>query len=222
MEEAGDGEEALQRWREGHFDTVATDCHMPRMSGAELAAAIRLEERERGLAAVCIIGLTADAQPEEIERGLAAGMDECLIKPIGLDALQRALGVLARERQQGAEPLDEGALFDLAPLQPLTGGDEALVRNLLGELLATNRKDLVALAPLLEAGDAEGLAELAHRLIGAARVVKAAGVIAACRQLMAATADAPPDGARLRQAGDALARALTELESGLREHLQEA
>ncbi len=222
VEEAGDGEEALQRWREGHFDTVATDCHMPRMSGAELAAAIRLEERERGLAAVCIIGLTADAQPEEIERGLAAGMDECLIKPIGLDALQRALGVLARERQQGAEPLDEGALFDLAPLQPLTGGDEALVRNLLGELLATNRKDLVALAPLLEAGDAEGLAELAHRLIGAARVVKAAGVIAACRQLMAATADAPPDGARLRQAGDALARALTELESGLREHLQEA
>ena len=79
-------------------------------------------------------------------------------------------------------------MFDLSPLQPLTGGDPLLVRNLLGELMATNGKDLALLGMLLERGDSAGLSELAHRLIGAARVVRAEEVVAACQRLMAACA----------------------------------
>lgn len=66
----------------------------------DLARSIRQEERENGEEPVVIIGLTADAQPEEIERCIQAGMNECLIKPIGLDVLEErllALGFAADE-----------------------------------------------------------------------------------------------------------------------------
>lgn len=56
----------------------------------DLARSIR-QERENGEEPVVIIGLTADAQPEEIERCIQAGMNECLIKPIGLDVLEERL-----------------------------------------------------------------------------------------------------------------------------------
>src|SRR5690606_4116718 len=89
--EAESGTDALAFWRAGHFDVVATDCHMPRMSGADLARAIREDERDTEGAPTLILGLTADAQPEEVERSIQAGMDDCLIKPIGLDLLEEKL-----------------------------------------------------------------------------------------------------------------------------------
>lgn len=218
-EEAADGQDALQRWRARHFDAVATDCHMPRMSGAELTAAIRREEREGVRPRTLVLGLTADAQADEIERGLAAGMDECLAKPIGLAALQRVFGVGEGELLEAEGPSVTG-LFDLSPLQPLTGGDPLLVRNLLGELMATNGKDLALLGMLLERGDSAGLSELAHRLIGAARVVRAEEVIAACQRLMAACAvPSTPDG--LRRGVEDLVRALERLQLELSDYLTE-
>lgn len=100
VEEAENGLSALNLWHGQPFDMVITDCHMPLMSGSDLARSIRQEERENGEEPVVIIGLTADAQPEEIERCIQAGMNECLIKPIGLDVLEErllALGFAADE-----------------------------------------------------------------------------------------------------------------------------
>ena len=43
-EVAVDGREALQRWRSGRYALLLTDCHMPKMDGFQLTAAIRAEE----------------------------------------------------------------------------------------------------------------------------------------------------------------------------------
>ncbi|WP_163069645.1 response regulator, partial [Acinetobacter baumannii] len=64
VEEAENGLSALNLWHGQPFDMVITDCHMPLMSGSDLARSIRQEERENGEEPVVIIGLTADAQPE--------------------------------------------------------------------------------------------------------------------------------------------------------------
>ncbi len=55
----------LELWREHEFDLVVTDCNMPRLSGYELAGAIRDDERAQGLPSTLILGFTANAQPEE-------------------------------------------------------------------------------------------------------------------------------------------------------------
>lgn len=82
---------ALQLWRAGHFDMVITDCNMPLMSGYDLAQQIRQDEVQRGMGACWVVGLTANAQPEEKARCLRAGMNDCLFKPLNLKALSMLL-----------------------------------------------------------------------------------------------------------------------------------
>ncbi|MED5608312.1 ATP-binding protein [Pseudomonas sp. JH-2] len=86
VELVSDGQEALQRWRPERFDAVLTDVNMPRMNGYQLTA----ELRRRGCRHP-IIGATANAMREERERCLAAGMSDCLVKPVDLDSLYRCL-----------------------------------------------------------------------------------------------------------------------------------
>ncbi|BBT14420.1 hybrid sensor histidine kinase/response regulator [Metapseudomonas otitidis] len=221
--EAADGVDALARWREQPFDVVATDCHMPRMNGADLARAIREDERQQGRVPVLILGLTADAQQEEVERGLKAGMDDCLVKPIGLDLLEEKLGGAPGASPAPVEPPagEAAALFDLSPLAPLTGGDPGLAVNLLRELLNTNRRDLAALEEQVRQHDASALFELAHRLKGAARVIKATQVIEACEYLSRASVVERPRTEALEAGVEAVRRALDALERGLIQQMPE-
>ncbi|MGY6037921.1 response regulator [Aeromonas sp. AE23HZ002T15] len=85
----GNGAEALRAIRGKAFDLVITDCQMPVMDGFELARRLRAYGHE-----LPIWGFTAHAQPKERELCLAAGMDECLFKPIGLARLRTALAGL--------------------------------------------------------------------------------------------------------------------------------
>ena len=101
IETANDGEAAFARWERQRqagaaFDLILTDCSMPTMSGEDLARAIRARELALKRAnadpkPTPIIGVTANAQPEALTQALGAGMTLCLVKPLGLDALHRAL-----------------------------------------------------------------------------------------------------------------------------------
>ena len=84
-EVAENGEAALLRWRRGGFQLLLTDLQMPVMDGFALAARVRAEEQPSSR--IPIVALTASALPEEALRCRAAGMDDCLTKPIRLPAL---------------------------------------------------------------------------------------------------------------------------------------
>ncbi|QJT15079.1 transporter substrate-binding domain-containing protein [Aeromonas sp. 2692-1] len=93
----GNGAEALRAIQNQDFSLIITDCQMPLMDGFELTR--RLRARGHTLP---IWGFTAHATARERERCLAAGMDECLYKPIGLARLRTALASL---EQSGAGAL---------------------------------------------------------------------------------------------------------------------
>ncbi|CAJ1813653.1 response regulator [Aeromonas hydrophila] len=93
----GNGAEALRAIQNQDFSLIITDCQMPLMDGFELTR--RLRARGHTLP---IWGFTAHATARERERCLAAGMDECLYKPIGLARLRTALASL---EQSGASAL---------------------------------------------------------------------------------------------------------------------
>ncbi|ANT67224.1 response regulator [Aeromonas hydrophila] len=93
----GNGAEALRALQNQDFELIITDCQMPLMDGFELTR--RLRARGHTLP---IWGFTAHATARERERCLAAGMDECLYKPIGLARLRTALASL---EQNGASAL---------------------------------------------------------------------------------------------------------------------
>jgi PAS domain S-box-containing protein len=85
VETANNGREALALLAETPCDLVLMDVQMPEMDGME--ATQRIRAGESGGRRIPIVALTAHAQPEDRERFLAAGMDDCLVKPIDMQTL---------------------------------------------------------------------------------------------------------------------------------------
>jgi CheY-like chemotaxis protein/nitrogen-specific signal transduction histidine kinase len=83
---AKNGLEAVSAYRSGEFDLVLMDCHMPEMDGAEATKAIRQIESFQGRRTP-IIALTADAMDDNRRRGVEAGMDDQVIKPLTVSVL---------------------------------------------------------------------------------------------------------------------------------------
>ncbi|WP_095143711.1 transporter substrate-binding domain-containing protein [Pseudomonas sp. Irchel s3b6] len=212
VKEAQDGAHGLRAWRGQHFDVVITDCNMPVMNGYELARAIRSEERARGITPGLILGFTANAQPQEKQRCREAGMDGCLFKPISLRDLSAFLACVAPDtvpvptKEERRTPADA---IDLTNLEQLTRGDEALIKSLLGDLASSNEEDISRLLSLFTHHDVLGLADLAHRVKGGARIIKAQGLIHCCERLESACEEG--GGEQLTAAVDALQQAMERL-----------
>ncbi len=82
--------EKFESSKEGYYDIVLMDLRMPEMNGIEATQAIRAMDRPDALK-IPIIAMTADAFTEDIQRCLAAGMNEHLSKPIDVDRLKETL-----------------------------------------------------------------------------------------------------------------------------------
>jgi DNA-binding response OmpR family regulator len=81
-----DGEAALARLRAGAFDVALVDVKMPGLGGLDLVRAIKAQWPE-----LPVILLTGHSSAPDAERGLALGAWDCLLKPVQIDALVRAV-----------------------------------------------------------------------------------------------------------------------------------
>lgn len=225
VSEAENGQAAFKLWSEQLFDIIITDCHMPVMTGSQLAQAIRQAEGRKGLEPILIIGLTADAQPEEIELCIEAGMNDCLIKPIALEELDERLLVLQQvsnvEAEQAGSQITAGqvaetsALVNLGPLQLLVSSEPVKFRQILEELINNNRKDHALMTVLLNNQESEKLVELAHRIKGAARVVKGEQLVQCCRELELACLEPQVHFQQLKRCVENVQQAIIALELAL-------
>jgi CheY-like chemotaxis protein len=85
VEAVEDGASAVAAVRSGDFDLVFMDIHMPGMDGLQACREIRALPAEQ--ARVPVIAMTAAALPEDVERCLAAGMNDHISKPIRLEEM---------------------------------------------------------------------------------------------------------------------------------------
>jgi len=89
---AADGQEALDRVRQGAYDLVLMDMQMPRMDGLSATRAIRALA---GIRQPRIIALTANAMDGDREACISAGMNDFLTKPFQALDLQEKLEAVA-------------------------------------------------------------------------------------------------------------------------------
>lgn len=193
--EAENGAKALQVWRENDVDLVITDCSMPIMDGFMLSRLIRKEQTRP----LTILGLTANAQPEERARCLEAGMDDCLFKPLRLPQLEVLLRkVPRRSHAQTEKAASLERLVDLPALYQLAQNDTALLKTLLCTTRDENQRDLQQAQQLAGVEDWLALARCLHRLAGAAQIIGAVDAEESCRALELYCA-AEPEAAQVKE-----------------------
>lgn len=90
---AENGRDALAIMNSGNFPLVMTDLVMPEMDGLDLCRAIR-QKASSGY--TYIILLTAQATKEDVVKGLEAGADEYLVKPVNQAELTARLKTARR------------------------------------------------------------------------------------------------------------------------------
>lgn len=216
-----DGVSGFRAWSTGGYDVVFTDCNMPILNGYDLAKKIRHVEKASDSPPCLILGFTANAQAREVEMCKAAGMDDCLFKPVSLDDLAKRLQHLATPfdaRDPAHDCPQDQTSFDITNLTQLASHDTGLMNKLLHDIISESEEDLRHILKLFALDDHIGLYDLAHRMKGVARIIMAKRVITACDQLQAACSR--PDNAAFAKVVDELYQSVETLLSDLNDFLQ--
>ncbi len=162
----GDGRAAVAAVAGSSFDVVLMDCQMPLLDGYEATARIRaLEAPGRRLP---IIALTANALPENRQRCLAAGMDDCLTKPVSPREIAVCLDRLLARPAMLSPTAAPRPLLEIARR---LGVPEDTTLELVDLFLRDTPGQLEALAAAGDALDAVKTARLAHRMLSGLRTL---------------------------------------------------
>lgn len=185
VDTAGDGEEAVERVRQGNYALVLMDVQMPKMDGLAATRAIRALP---GHDLLPILAMTADAFHDGRRRCLEAGMNDHVSKPVDPNALFAQLlkwlppparshpFAPARPTGEAAPPNDAPTPVQLGDvvgldlprgLSAVHGKLPAYVR-LLRMFTAGHRADAERLRAAAAIGDTGELRMLAHSLKGVA------------------------------------------------------
>ena len=78
VEEAADGESALQMLKRHHYEFIICDWDMPKMTGLELLKEVRQDEKLKHLP---FLMLTATNQIEKVKTAIEEGVSDYIAKP---------------------------------------------------------------------------------------------------------------------------------------------
>ena len=87
VDSASEGEMALEKMRDGHYDVVLMDLQMPKLDGLEAAKRRREYEKANDLPATPIIALTASVLVQDKHAAQNAGMEGFANKPVDFPVL---------------------------------------------------------------------------------------------------------------------------------------
>ncbi|TDO16749.1 MULTISPECIES: chemotaxis response regulator CheY [Halomonas] len=88
VEEAEDGQDALQKLSSGNFDFVVSDWNMPNLDGLEMLKRIRADSALKDLP---VLMVTAEAKKENIIAAAQAGASGYVVKPFTSATLEEKL-----------------------------------------------------------------------------------------------------------------------------------
>ncbi len=152
------------------FDAVLMDVQMPEMDGLEATALLRASSPE-----IPVIGQTAHALQEEMEKCMAAGMAATVQKPIDLEILVSTLlehlrptkpqPAIQAAQANGAE-VPEAPVIDWTALRRRYAARPELVGTLTRLFVEQHGEDAATLRALLRQDDLGAVERLAHELKG--------------------------------------------------------
>ena len=88
VEEAENGQEALQKLRADTYGFVVSDWNMPVMTGIDMLRAIRADEK---LKTTPVLMVTAEAQQSNLIEAVQAGVSNYIVKPFTAETLHEKI-----------------------------------------------------------------------------------------------------------------------------------
>ncbi len=88
VEEAENGQEALQKLRADTYGFVVSDWNMPVMTGIDMLRAVRADEK---LKTTPVLMVTAEAQQSNLIEAVQAGVSNYIVKPFTAETLQEKI-----------------------------------------------------------------------------------------------------------------------------------
>lgn len=196
---AANGLEAVAAVRDRPYDLVLMDIVMPELGG--LQATERIRALDPPIGTTPIIAVTANAFPEDVDQYLSAGMQACVTKPITLESISTAVKDVLKNARETASPA--GVPQKTANSLPIR--DQATIDTLakeisakaLQEILEAFAEELHDQGPLLseavDAGDAEEVGRLAHRLVSSSQAFGAPSLAVIARKVERAGRSGSPE-----------------------------
>ena len=159
IDNAGNGLEAVELFKQKRYDLVLMDGEMPIMDGYAATREIRRFEKECTVPreATPILAFTAHAQEDMTARALEAGCVGVLTKPIRRVTLLEALATYRRNAPT-AEPEHNTARIRVQVDPDL--------RDVIPAYLEKRRADIVSYEKALAAGDLDCIRAIAHKMKG--------------------------------------------------------
>ena len=203
---AGNGREAVDLYNSQSFDAILMDCQMPLLDGFQAAEEIRKIESRAKVGPIRIIAVTANALAGDMEKCIAAGMDDYLRKPYKGEQLNAALakvlqpGELPQDlkgepvspvRLPGysdnklSEAIDDSALDSLTALPHADNQD--LVNQVVQTYINSSMDLMTRLGEAIDRADAECIRSAAHSLKSSSANVGATALAELCASMENAT-----------------------------------
>ena len=204
VEEAENGQVALDKLAASGFDLILLDMNMPVMDGN---AAVR-ELRRRGVQTP-VLAFSANAMKGYEEEVLAAGCTGFLTKPVDIDLLlARIAGLLGGERITAGSAASAPAAVAGAPDVPATDApihsrfaQQPRLSPIVGKFAGRLRERIDAAWQSHEDGDLDEVGRFGHWLVGSAGMMGYDGLTEPARELeaLAKAGDRPGSAALLER-----------------------
>ncbi|TAN44309.1 MAG: response regulator [Nitrospirae bacterium] len=98
IEEAENGQQALDKLRAGGFGLLVTDWNMPVMEGIDLLRNLRKEPNDK-IKDIPVLMVTAEAEKEKVIEAIKAGVDNYIVKPFTAEVLKEKLDKIADKKK---------------------------------------------------------------------------------------------------------------------------
>ena len=225
--EAINGLEGLEQSQKQAYDLIITDIQMPKMSGFELAEAIRNGDGPN--VSTPIIGLTAHVTQKEKHKAKSVGITALIGKPFKekllMDTLYENLNLQVNEDSNNdAQDLIEGTVDNTYPTYSLAGfdsfvkGDRKILANLLNTMITDQKKNITLLQKHVEEKNWKEVSSIAHKMCASYGYLKADSIVEKLKQLETWAKDDRP-GADFEAVANTVLQEATVLVADVEKHV---
>jgi len=166
---AQNGKEALEIWRSGGYTVLLLDFNMPRMSGLDVARAIRADEAARKSGTRTRIILITAKPLDHLEEQQGRGVvDFMALKPVNYHNIYSMIEDCIPSKSSPASPKttepESSKPLDLRELEDSVGADG--LRDILEVYIRQTEKYIMEIEDAIRLGDGARVSSLAHKIKG--------------------------------------------------------